>query len=566
MPHKPIVFIFNCLFILTFLSACAAPAAVSAPLPPTLTQTPPPPPVPSPTPIPPTHTPPPAPTIAPTAAPASLWLSPAVPAGLQSRLNLPAGFEIASESSAAQLRLEPADPAETGSASKWVYVLVAPFATAPDGVSLGEFEQAWRGEPIKSYTNARLYLSAATRAALETRFGPAADSVQTVDAAQMLDLAWTKRPSWAVLPFEELGPRWKVLSIDAQSPIQKEFDASKYPLVVPFTLHAAGGDAGAAQTILPPGNRDPQRLTTLILTGTTALVRNTAARMELHGITYPARDIRPWLTGADLTHISNEIAFSQECAPALPVRSSMKFCSSPRYIALLQDIGVDIIELTGNHVMDWGADPLNFTLQLYRQNNMQYYGGGDDLERARQPLLVEHNGNRLAFLGCNSAGPASAYATGDQPGANPCDREWMTTAIQTLRAGGYQVIFTFQHLEDFSYQPAPPQRGDFQRAAEAGAAIVSGSQAHFPQSMTFINDSFVHFGLGNLFFDQMDTPIRGTRREFLDRHVFYDGRHISTELLTAMLEDYARPRPMTPAERDWFLHKIFRESGWERIE
>jgi poly-gamma-glutamate synthesis protein (capsule biosynthesis protein) len=53
-----------------------------------------------------------------------------------------------------------------------------------------------------------------------------------------------------------------------------------------------------------------------------------------------------------------------------------------------------------------------------------------------------------------------------------------------------------------------------------------------------------------------------TRREFLDRHVFYDGRYISTELLTALLEDYSRPRPMTPQERAAFLAEYFSISGW----
>jgi len=53
-----------------------------------------------------------------------------------------------------------------------------------------------------------------------------------------------------------------------------------------------------------------------------------------------------------------------------------------------------------------------------------------------------------------------------------------------------------------------------------------------------------------------------TRREFIQRHVFYDGKHISTELLTAMLEDYAKPRPMTERERQAFLEEIFAASGW----
>jgi poly-gamma-glutamate synthesis protein (capsule biosynthesis protein) len=68
--------------------------------------------------------------------------------------------------------------------------------------------------------------------------------------------------------------------------------------------------------------------------------------------------------------------------------------------------------------------------------------------------------------------------------------------------------------------------------------------------------------LGNLFFDQMDIPVPGTRREFIDRYLIYDGRVLSVEILTAMLEDWARPRPMTPEERSSFLQDIFTASGW----
>jgi poly-gamma-glutamate capsule biosynthesis protein CapA/YwtB (metallophosphatase superfamily) len=78
--------------------------------------------------------------------------------------------------------------------------------------------------------------------------------------------------------------------------------------------------------------------------------------------------------------------------------------------------------------------------------------------------------------------------------------------------------------------------------------------------MEFYGASFIHYGLGNLFFDQM---FRGElRMEFIDRHIFYDGRYLGTELLTYELEDYSRPRPMTPAERRGFLSYIFTAAGW----
>ena len=72
--------------------------------------------------------------------------------------------------------------------------------------------------------------------------------------------------------------------------------------------------------------------------------------------------------------------------------------------------------------------------------------------------------------------------------------------------------------------------------AEAGAVIVTGSQAHQPHAFEFERGSFLHYGLGNLFFDQTNQG-EPPRTAFIDRHVFYDGRHISTELLTIYFVD-----------------------------
>jgi poly-gamma-glutamate capsule biosynthesis protein CapA/YwtB (metallophosphatase superfamily) len=97
--------------------------------------------------------------------------------------------------------------------------------------------------------------------------------------------------------------------------------------------------------------------------------------------------------------------------------------------------------------------------------------------------------------------------------------------------------------------------------AQAGAVIVSGSQAHQPQALEFENGALIHYGLGNLFFDQYDVS-KATRQGFIDRHIFYDGRYIGTELLEIQFVDYARPRPMTAAERDDLLNSVFKASGW----
>ena len=122
------------------------------------------------------------------------------------------------------------------------------------------------------------------------------------------------------------------------------------------------------------------------------------------------------LQTADIAHISNEVAFTPECPPPNPIGGTT-FCSHERYFALLQELGTDVVEVTGNHVNDWGADTFAYTLDLYEQAGMRYFGGGRDAATAGQPATFEHNGNRIAFVGCNPIGPNYAWAGGASAGS-----------------------------------------------------------------------------------------------------------------------------------------------------
>ena len=309
------------------------------------------------------------------------------------------------------------------------------------------------------------------------------------------------------------------------------------------------------------------------MTGTTSLVNAIAYQMEVKGIDYPAQDIGDTLRQADIVHVSNKTSFAPNC-PAPNPDDLWPRCSDPKYIQLFLDNNIHVVELTGPHILDDGVDPFLFTLNLYKQNNIQYYGGGADLAEASKPLLIENHGNKIAFIGCNDGEPPHPFATEYTPGANPCNYKQLAVEIGQVRAQGYLPIVTFQYKESFSPSLIMSwQVAAFQQVAEDGAMIVSGSQSHLPLKMEFYNGAFIHYGLGNFFYDQMgnqppdptrpNIPIQPAQRwEFIDRHVIYDNRYISTELLTAMLEDYAMPRPMTPDERAAFLTAYFGYSGW----
>ena len=244
------------------------------------------------------------PTITP--LPYPLWTDPSVPEALRESTldwNLPR----AENESTASLTLRLADPADENK-STWIYALVAPFPTVMDGVVLVELETAWSAPSSGPMPGSPLRMTESTFDALSTILGEAGEgAVEIVSAEELGDALWENQPAWGVVPFESLEPRLKVLTVDGQSPVRNDFDASAYPLKVDFSL--TGNQAASFE--LPVSNRDPSKLTVLMMTGVTALVRATATRMEIVGLDYPAWDIGETLKAADITQFGQQDRCSQ---------------------------------------------------------------------------------------------------------------------------------------------------------------------------------------------------------------------------------------------------------------
>ncbi|MDX1413378.1 MAG: CapA family protein [Candidatus Promineifilaceae bacterium] len=427
----------------------------------------------------------------------------------------------------------------------WTYVVAAPFATIKDEISLEEVLALWSGDSTEDET---LVVAQDTAVALSNIWGPPAAEVTQVSAENLRDTLWDKRPSLTIIPFEELAPDLKALRLDGHSLLDPTSALEDYPLV--FSVGVSGEEQAIADFLpfwqLPTSNRDPARMTRVAMTGVTALVRATASQMETDGILTAGVDVAPILRAADITHISNEVSFAEDCPEPNPVGGTV-FCSKDEYFALLEDLGTDVVELTGNHVNDWGPEAVHHTLEMYEEANIQFFGGGRDLEESAKPAIFQHNRNRIAFVGCNPVGPNYAWAGASSPGSQPCGPEFLEQ-IESLSAQGVTVIATQQYYEFYHYPPTSQQQEDFKELVDAGAAAVSGSQGHHAQGFEFYDGAFIHFGLGNLFFDQMD--MTGTRQSFVDIYTIYDGRLINVELWTGLIEDFFQPRLMTAAERE----------------
>ena len=505
--------------------------------------------------------------------PARVALSPALPVALADSLratieatgplesaNGTAPLSLVASPSDATLRVDLAGADDAGEALETRYfAAVVPFDTIQDNITLEELTARWDG-------SAPVYVSPATLDWLPAILGQPGASTEVVDPEDLIGLLEENRDAIALIPFEQIDPRFKVLTVDGVNVLSNQVQVDIYPLVVQAKLSGEGAPqlyARLAAVSAPTTNRDPAKLTSLVMTGVTAMARGTAAAIErADDPAYPALIIGPELALADITHVSNEIPFIEGCV-VNNTENNLQLCSDPAYWAALELMGTDIVGLSGNHVNDFGRDGARESLGWYKENKIPVYGSGLTVDAACAPLLWESNGNTFAFIAALAYGPESAWVTDEEPGS--CyyyeHQERIISTVETLSRAVDIVAVELQYEETYFSNPTATQVEEFRELRAAGADLVTGVQSHVPQAQEPYGaydeggDGFISYGLGNLYFDQMWSW--ETRTELYARHAIYDGKLINTEILTGVLEDYAQPRWTTPEERADLLQTIF---------
>ncbi|MGB1288541.1 MAG: CapA family protein, partial [Aggregatilineales bacterium] len=377
---------------------------------------------------------------------------------------------------------------------------------------------------------------------------------RTVALTDLRNTLWRERTRYTLMPFDALTTEYRMLWMD-DVPIVDQLDA--YPFLVQSER----------------ANFDPAKLTRITLSGVTALTRESIPVIDANGLEWAASGIRDYVIRSDFFHISNEVSAYPGCpnlgAPDV-LGGSSSFCSKPEHLALFELLDVDIIELTGNHNNDYGYQAYRDTLAFYESAGIQIIAGGETTDEAREPYRIEHNGNNIVMLACNAVGPYYALVNEDEnllggvrPGATDCDWNWLDETLPQLATESDVLLMTVQHQEIEEYTPVDEARFDFYWLANLGADMVAGTSAHKPQTYEFLGtddsrQAFIHHGMGNLYFDQ---PFWGNSRFFMNTLYIYEGQLLTVEVFPGIIDDLARPRLMTPEERENFLFFMFNQQN-----
>ncbi len=188
------------------------------------------------------------------------------------------------------------------------------------------------------------------------------------------------------------------------------------------------------------------------------------------------------------------------CDKGVPiVKTGPNLRSEPGMGLFLKKLGIDAVNLSNNHIMDFGRDGLNQTIKELNQNEIGYFGAGSDKNDAARAYFFEGNGIKIALLGFSEG--EFARAEYDKAGAAPLEMSDNYINIgQVSRTADFVIVFVHAGNE-YQLVPSPRIQRIYRSMIDTGADLVVGCHPHVPQGIERYGKGFIFYCLGNFLFD-----------------------------------------------------------------
>lgn len=243
--------------------------------------------------------------------------------------------------------------------------------------------------------------------------------------------------------------------------------------------------------------------TTIIFTGDVLFANAFKAGYDAKGIEgVISEELLAKLQDADILMINNEFPFSEQGTPMAD--KQFTFRCEPEYVTALQEMGVDVVSLANNHVLDYGKSALNDTFTTLDDAGILYGGAGETVERAEEVQIIEVNGRKYGFLAVSRVVPTGDWKVENSaPGVFSCYDD--TRLVELVKEAGEECDFlaVYPHWGvEYAEYPEDYQTKIAEDCLETGADVVVGSHTHCLQGVEYINGKPVFYSLGNFVFGQ----------------------------------------------------------------
>jgi len=160
----------------------------------------------------------------------------------------------------------------------------------------------------------------------------------------------------------------------------------------------------------------------------------------------------------------------------------------------LKKLNIQVVSLANNHMFDFGAEGLLETIHVLENEQIGYFGAGQNRERASELTEIRCGEKTVAFGGYVSSYIKPHNAKTGSPGTAPLDERMITTLLDKSEAD-IKIIYNHWNQE---YEDYPePLYLDMSRRLIRHCDVIIGAHPHCIQGIQVQNGKPVFHSIGN---------------------------------------------------------------------
>ncbi len=229
---------------------------------------------------------------------------------------------------------------------------------------------------------------------------------------------------------------------------------------------------------------------------------------------YPWGNLLPLLNKTDLNLINLETTLTSSINAVPKV---FNFKSDPENVESLKRAKIDVVTLANNHILDFGIEGLEETLQALSKAGILHVGVGLNIEEVKKPVIIDIKNMTIGIIGYTDNEP-TWRATATKPGTNYVyvgDHRGVIREIKKLKRKVDILIFTIHWGPNMVQHPTKAFQRFARAAIDAGVDIFHGHSAHVFQGIEIYKNKVIFYDAGDFVDDYYVTPSLRNDRSFL---------------------------------------------------
>lgn len=247
----------------------------------------------------------------------------------------------------------------------------------------------------------------------------------------------------------------------------------------------------------------------------------------------------------DITTVNLETTFTNSTAKRDKGSGTQyNFKGSPDFAKILTSGSIEAVNISNNHIYDFGDKGFEDTLTALKSENINYFGENNK-------YIKEVKGIKLGFLGYGGWSDSDSFL------------EKVKSDIQDLKNQNCIVIINFHWGIENEYTPNDVQKHIAHFAIDNGADLIIGHHPHVIESVEKYNNKIICYSMGNFCFGgntnptDKDTFILQTKFKIHDNKLSSYGIKIIPCSISSVdyINDYC-PTPVSDNKKTDILNKL----------